>query len=204
MVPPSPNVVRQRGQVSADERAEVLGQRGAVVWLTGFSGAGKSTIAFAVERALIDGGFMAFVLDGDNVRHGLCADLGFSAVDRDENVRRVGEVAGLMSEAGVIVIASFISPFREGRRKARLAAAPGRFFEVFLDTPLSICEQRDPKGLYEKARAGQIADFTGISSPYEPPLDPELVLASGTLALEACVEQVVDMLSDAGVLKAGR
>ena len=202
MVPPSPNVVRQSGQVSVAERAQVLGHRGAVVWLTGFSGAGKSTIAFATERALIDGGYLAFVLDGDNVRHGLCADLGFSDVDRDENVRRVGEVAALMSESGVIVIASFISPFREGRRRARVAAAPGRFFEVFLDTPLSVCEQRDTKGLYEKARAGKITDFTGISSPYEVPQSPELVLQAGTLPLEECVARLVDLLHDAGVLRA--
>lgn len=202
MVPPSPNVVRQRGHVTAEDRATVLGQRGAVVWLTGLSGAGKSTIAFAVERALTDAGFAAFVLDGDNVRHGLCADLGFSAADRDENIRRVGEVAALMAEAGIIVIASFISPFREGRRKARLAASAGHFFEVFLDTPLSVCEGRDPKGLYEKARAGTILEFTGISSPYERPEAPELVLPTGTLSLDDCVGRVVDLLGDGGVLKA--
>lgn len=200
MVPPSPNVMRQRGLVSAEDRARALGQRGAVVWLTGLSGAGKSTIAFGVERALVDAGHLAFVLDGDNVRHGLCADLGFSAADRDENVRRVGEVAALMADAGVIVIASFISPFRAGRAKARDAAGPERFFEVFLDVPLSVCEGRDPKGLYEKARAGKIAEFTGISSPYEPPVAPALVLATGTMPIGSCVDQVMDLLVRAQVV----
>ena len=147
-----------------------------MVWLTGLSGAGKSTLATAVEAALIRAGHAACVLDGDNLRHGLNADLGFSPEDRRENIRRAGEVAALFADAGLIVIAAFISPYRAGREAAREAIGAARFLEVFLDAPLAVCERRDPKGLYRRARAGEIAEFTGISAPYEPPEAPALTL----------------------------
>jgi bifunctional enzyme CysN/CysC len=149
------------------------------VWLTGLSGSGKSTVAARVERLLVDAGRPAYILDGDNVRHGLNADLGFSDDDRRENVRRVGEVARLMADAGVVVLVPVISPFRAGRDAVRAmhAAADVPFLEVFVDTPIELCEQRDPKGLYAKARAGELPGFTGIDSPYEPPASPELVLS---------------------------
>jgi adenylylsulfate kinase len=157
------NLTPQRGLVSDDERANLLGQRGAVIWLTGLSGSGKSTIAYALERRLIVDRHAAYVLDGDNVRLGLCSDLGFAPADRDENIRRVGEAAALFADAGVIVIASFISPYRAGRERARACAGVGRFIEVYLDVSVDVCERRDPKGLYRRARAGDIPEFTGIS-----------------------------------------
>ena len=174
------NVTAQAGLVSAAERRARLGRAGATVWLTGLSGAGKSTIAARVEQALVAAGRPAFVLDGDNLRLGLNADLGFGEADRVENVRRVGEVARLMAEAGVVVLVALISPFRAGRDAARAAhaAAGVGFHEVFVDVPLAVCEQRDPKGLYARARRGEVASMTGIDSPYEPPLQADLHLVS--------------------------
>jgi adenylyl-sulfate kinase len=174
----SPNVVWHPGTLSRDERWAASGLRGATVWLTGFSGSGKSTVAFAVERLLLDEGRPAYVLDGDNIRHGLNGDLGYSAEERDENVRRVSEVARLFADAGVIALVPLISPYRAGRDRARQAHATAGlpFLGVFVDTPLELCEQRDPKGLYAKARAGEITGFTGIDDPYEAPERPELVL----------------------------
>ncbi len=171
-----------------------------VIWLTGLSGSGKSTTAYALERALVDAGHLAYVLDGDNVRHGLNADLGFSADDRAENIRRIGEVAGLFADAGVIAIASFISPYRADRARAREVAGDGRFVEVYLDVPLDVCEQRDPKGLYAKARAGEIADFTGVSAPYEAPDAPELTLDTSALDPDGCAAAIVACLTKRGVL----
>jgi adenylyl-sulfate kinase len=191
---PASHIVRQTGDVTREQRARILGHQGAVVWLTGLSGSGKSTIGFALERTLCGAGHLAYVLDGDNVRHGLCSDLGFSTHDRDENVRRVGEVAALLADAGAIVIACFISPFVAGRAAARRAAGEGRFFEVFLATPLQVCEERDPKGLYRKARAGQIPEFTGVSSPYEPPDAPELLLHPDRETVAEDVQSVVALL----------
>lgn len=168
------NVTWHGGEVSRGERPH----RGATVWLTGLSGSGKSTVAVALERLLIAEGRPAYRLDGDNLRHGLNADLGFSATDRDENVRRAGEVAVLLADAGVAALVPLVSPYRAGRDRARSAhdAAGVPFVEVFVDTPIELCEQRDPKGLYAKARAGEIADFTGVDAPYEAPESPELIL----------------------------
>ena len=198
----SRNITRHHGHVSVQERAALLGHRGAVVWLTGLSGSGKSTLGYALERRLIGGGHAAFVLDGDNLRHGLCRDLGFSAEDRDENIRRVGEVAALFAEAGVIAIASFISPYAEGRQRARERAGSDSFVEVYLDTPVEVCERRDPKGLYKKARAGEIPNFTGISAPYEVPEEPTIRLDTDALDVEACVDRVMRHLQDGGFLPA--
>jgi bifunctional enzyme CysN/CysC len=168
------------------QRWEALGVRGATIWFTGLSGSGKSSVAAEVERLLVARGTATYLLDGDNLRHGLNADLGFSAADRDENVRRVGEVARLFADAGVVALVPLISPYRAGRDRARALhdAARLTFLEVFVDTPLAECERRDPKGLYKKARAGELANFTGIDDPYEPPLDAELTLrpSDGTVA----------------------
>ena len=174
----SPNVVWHPTEFSRNERWASLGLRGATVWFTGLSGSGKSTIAYELERLLVVSGQPAYVLDGDNLRHGLNADLGFAASDRDENVRRVGEVARLFADAGFVALVPLISPYRGARDRARRAhdVAGLRFIEVFVDTPIDICEARDPKGLYRKARAGEIIGFTGIDDPYEPPAHPEVVL----------------------------
>jgi bifunctional enzyme CysN/CysC len=174
----SPNVVWHESEVPRDERWRAAGVRGATVWFTGLSGSGKSTVAGAVAALLVGRGVLSYVLDGDNLRHGLNGDLGFGADDRAENVRRVGEVARLFADAGVVALVPLISPYRAGRDHAReLHAAAGLpFVEVFVDTPLEVCERRDPKGLYAQARAGKITGFTGIDDPYEPPLHAELVL----------------------------
>jgi bifunctional enzyme CysN/CysC len=161
-----------------------------VLWFTGLSGSGKSTLANALDRRLHAAGFHTVMLDGDNVRHGLNRDLGFTDADRVENIRRVAEVARLMADAGLIVLVSFISPFRAERAMARARSAEGEFVEVYVDTPLAECERRDPKGLYAKARAGQIANFTGLDSPYEPPEAPELVVRTAEERLEASVERL--------------
>jgi bifunctional enzyme CysN/CysC len=176
--PRSPDVTWHHGHLSRAERWQAAGLSGATVWLTGLSGSGKSTVAAAAERLLLEEGRPAYVLDGDNVRHGLNGDLGFSAHDRHENVRRVAEVARLFADAGVIALVPLISPYRAGRERAREAheVAGLTFVEVFVDTPIEVCEQRDPKGLYAKARAGEIKGFTGIDDPYEAPAAPELVL----------------------------
>jgi bifunctional enzyme CysN/CysC len=181
------NVVRHEGHLGREERWAALNARGAVVWLTGLSGSGKSTVAFAVERQLVAGRQPAVVLDGDNLRHGLNADLGFSEVDRRENIRRVAQVAVLFAEAGVVALVPLISPYRSSRDAARSDAETASlpFIEVFVDTPIEECERRDPKGLYAKARAGEITGFTGIDDPYEPPLRPELVLDGGDVELQA-------------------
>ena len=180
------------GEIGRDERPS----RGATVWLTGLSGSGKSTVAARVERLLVGAGRPAYVLDGDNVRHGLNADLGFSDDDRHENVRRVGEVARLMADAGIVVLVPVISPFRAGRDQARAAhqAAGLPFVEVFVDTPIELCEQRDPKGLYAKARRGELTGFTGIDSPYEPPLHPDLVLTPADGDPSAQAERILEVL----------
>lgn len=186
------DIVWHPGEVGRDERPS----RGATVWLTGLSGSGKSTVAARVERLLVEAGRPAYVLDGDNVRHGLNADLGFSDDDRTENVRRVGEVARLMADAGIVVLVPVISPFRAGRDGARAAhdAAGLPFVEVFVDTPIELCERRDPKGLYAKARRGELSGFTGIDSPYEPPLQPDLVLTPGDGDPSAQAERILELL----------
>lgn len=178
---------------SYDDRARRNGHYGGVFWFTGLSGAGKSTLATLVERELFSRGYFTYVLDGDNVRHGLCADLGFSPEDRAENIRRVGEVAALQAEAGILTLTAFISPYQEDRNRAR-QASPQRFHEIHVKADLETCEQRDPKGLYKKARDGQIQDFTGIDSPYEPPVNPELVVDTQNNDIDVCVKQVVDYI----------
>lgn len=190
----SKNITWTRGKITPQERARQNQHSGCVVWLTGFSGAGKSTIATELERELFSQGKHAWVLDGDNIRHGLCSDLGFSPEDRKENIRRIGEVAKLFAEAGFVCITAFISPYRSDRDLARRIAPDGKFIEVYVNVPLEICEQRDPKGLYAKARAGEITQFTGISAPYEPPTKPELELRADKLSPTQCVAVILERL----------
>ena len=190
----STNVVWQNYAIDRAGRAERMGQRPCMLWFTGLSGSGKTTIAGLVERGLAERGCHTYLLDGDHVRHGLCSDLGFSAADRAENIRRVGEVGRLMTDAGLIVLSAFISPFRAERALVRKLMAPGEFIEVFIDTPLQECERRDPKGLYKKARAGQIRLFTGLDSPYEQPESPELRLDTLAASAEACAAEVIAYL----------
>lgn len=197
----SENIYWNRGKVTPDQRALRNGHPGCVVWLTGLSGSGKSTIAIELERQLFNLGRQACVLDGDNMRHGLGSDLGFSHEDRKENIRRAGEVAKLFADAGVICITAFISPYRSDRELARAIAPQGKFLEVYLNAPLEICEQRDTKGLYAKARAGEIKEFTGISAPYEPPLQPEIELPTGHQTVGECVATILAQLN---ALSAGR
>lgn len=194
------NTVWHHATVTRARREAQNGHRGAILWFTGLSGAGKSTLAHAVEEELHQKGCRTFVLDGDNVRHGLCGDLGFSAKDRVENIRRIGEMAKLFMEAGVIVLTAFISPFRVDRERVRGMVEHGDFIEIFCDSPIEICESRDVKGMYKKARAGQIADFTGISSPYEAPENPELIVNTGTADLDTCVRQVVGEIMQRGII----
>lgn len=188
------NLTWHHATATADDRARVFGQRPATIWLTGLSGSGKSTLACALEIALLDTGKFAYVLDGDNVRHGLNRDLGFSHADRSENIRRIAEVAHLMNEAGLIVISAFISPYRDDRDLARRIVGNARFVEVHLATPIATCEARDPKGLYARARRGEIADFTGVSAPYEAPEAPEIRIDTTDCAPDAATGIVVDYL----------
>lgn len=194
------NLTWHLSRIAPADREALLQQRGCVVWLTGLSGSGKSTIAFGLEEELVRVGHLAFVLDGDNIRHGLNRDLGFTAADRDENIRRIGHVAAIIAQAGLIAITAFISPYTRGRQAARQAAGKDCFFEVYLNTPLAVCERRDPKGLYKKARAGEIADFTGIDAPYEEPQHAELVLETAKLTPPECIGQIMTMLRDRNVL----
>jgi adenylylsulfate kinase len=187
------NITRTEGKVARETREQMLGQRGCVVWLTGLSGSGKSTVSRALEERLIADDRLCYVLDGDNLRHGLNSDLGFEAKDRHENIRRVAELSALFVDAGLIVITAFISPYRADRDIARRLAGRGRFVEVYLDVPLNVCESRDPKGLYRKARAGAIKDFTGIDHPYEKPENPEVTLKPD-MSLAANVEAIVSRL----------
>lgn len=197
----STNIVWHKASVSASERTAQKGHKPCVLWYTGLSGSGKSCIANAVDRMLFERGCHSYVLDGDNVRHGLNKDLGFDDASRVENIRRITEVANLMTDAGLIVGTAFISPFVADREQAR-SLATADFIEVFVDTPLEICEQRDPKGLYKKARAGDIPHFTGISSPYEPPVAPEVHLRTASLSVEEAASQVIDALISRGVIDA--
>ncbi len=195
------NIVWHTPNVSKNDRSGQKQQKPCILWFTGLSGSGKSTVANALEQRLFELGHHTYLLDGDNVRHGLNKDLGFTDADRVENIRRIGEVAKLFVDAGLIVMTAFISPFTSDRDMVRSLVAEGEFLEVFVDTPLSVCEARDPKGLYKKARAGQIKNFTGLDSPYEPPLAPDLVLDTSALSLEKSVEAVLVLLRDNGYLK---
>jgi adenylyl-sulfate kinase len=192
---PAANIFWHSGKVSAELREEKLGHCPATVWLTGLSGAGKSTLAYELEKTLLGEGRSCFVLDGDNLRHHLNRDLGFSAADRKENIRRAAEVARLMNQAGLIVITSFISPFREDRAMARTIIGEDKFIEVHVCTSATVCEERDPKGLYAKARAGKIPDFTGISSPYEAPAFPALSVDTGMLTLDQATRALYEHLA---------
>ena len=198
----STNIAWHEASVDRAERARARGHRSAILWFTGLSGSGKSTLANAVNAALFKRGLATYVLDGDNIRHGLCKDLGFSDADREENIRRIGEVAKLFLDSGVIVLTAFVSPFRADRDKARALVEDGDFLEIHCDAALDICESRDPKGLYAKARAGQIKEFTGISSPYEAPENAELKIDTGGQALQESVEIVIRALQDRGVIAA--
>jgi len=196
----STNIAWHHASVDRAARAEQRGHRSAILWFTGLSGSGKSTLANAVNQALFERGLACYVLDGDNIRHGLCKDLGFSDADREENIRRIGEVSKLFLEAGVVVLTAFVSPFKADRDRARALVSAGDFVEIHCAADLTVCEQRDTKGLYAKARAGEIKEFTGISSPYEAPESPELRVDTGRGSLEQSVEQVLAYLSQAGVI----
>jgi adenylylsulfate kinase len=198
----STNITWHAGHVTRKDRERLLRQRGATLWLTGLSGSGKSTVAVAAEAALVERGHLAYVLDGDNVRHGLNKNLGFSPEDRTENIRRIAEVAKLFTDCGALVLTSFISPYRADRDAARAIFGEGDFIEVYVSTSLETCEARDPKGLYQKARAGQIPEFTGISAPYEAPERPELVLDTGLLSVEESVATLIRYLEGKGYLAA--
>ena len=191
----TPNIRWHNATITREDRQIQGGHKSVILWFTGFSGSGKSTLAHAVEKDLYDLGCRTYVFDGDNLRHGLCADLGFSKKDREENIRRIGEMSKLFIDAGVIALTAFISPFQADRERVRKLVAEGDFIEIYCHCPLEICEQRDVKGLYQKARQGKIAEFTGISSPYEAPEDPELVIDTANQPLEAGVENIMQYLA---------
>jgi adenylylsulfate kinase len=199
----SNNVVWHHHPVDQSLRAAQKEQQPAVIWFTGLSASGKSTLAGALEDVLTEQGYHTYLLDGDNVRHGLCGDLGFSDADRKENIRRVGEVAKLMADAGLIVMAAFISPFRADRQIVRDIMPEGQFIEVFMDASLDVCRERDPKGLYEKALRGEIKQFTGIDSPYEAPEQPDVYIDAGGLSIPEGLNILLDHLNRCGMLKAG-
>lgn len=199
----SPDTVWHNATITRFHREQLNVHRSVVLWFTGLSGSGKSTLAHAVEDRLFQLNCRTFVLDGDNVRHGLCADLGFSAGDRSENIRRISEAAKLLVEAGVIAMTAFISPFQSDRQRARSIFPHGDFIEIFCDASLDVCEQRDVKGLYRRARTGEVKEFTGISSPYEAPVNPELVVRTGELPLGDCVAQVIAYLAQRNILSGG-
>ena len=196
----STNITWHAGQVSRQDREKLLGQRGCTIWLTGLSGSGKSTIAVAAEKALAQKGRLTYILDGDNIRHGLNANLGFSPADRTENIRRIGEVSKLFTDAGIIVFTSFISPYRADRDAVRKIMGEGDFIEAWVQASVDTCESRDVKGLYKKARAGEIKDFTGISAPYEEPLKPEVVLDTNGQSVDQSVATLVAYLQKNGFL----
>ncbi len=194
------NIVWHAGHVTRADREKLNGHKGFTLWFTGLSGSGKSTVAVAVEKALAERGVKTYILDGDNVRHGLNSNLGFSPEDRTENIRRIGEVSKLFNDAGLVALTAFISPYRADRDKVRALMAEGDFLEVFVDCPVEECEKRDVKGLYAKARAGQIKEFTGISAPYEEPTKPELVLPTHQLSEQQSVEKVLGYLEEKGYI----
>lgn len=190
----APHVVWHQGVVSRVDREQLNGHRGFTLWFTGLSAAGKSTLAVAAEKALFNNGYRTYVLDGDNIRHHLNKDLGFSARDREENIRRIAEVARLFTDCGIINLTAFISPYRQDRLMAKQLCQPGDFIEIYVDCPLGVCEERDPKGMYKKARQGVIKEFTGINAPYEPPENPEIYLRTDLAPVAACVGQIMSYL----------
>jgi adenylylsulfate kinase len=196
----STNVVWHHATVTRERRQQQNGHKSVILWFTGLSGAGKSSLAHAVEEQLYQLGCRTFVLDGDNVRHGLSGDLGFSDSDRKENIRRIGEASKLFLEAGVIALTAFISPFRAEREMVRTLVPHGEFIEIYCRADIAVCEQRDVKGLYKRARAGEIKDFTGISSPYEEPVSPEITVDTGTKPIKDCVNEVIALLRKRGIL----
>jgi bifunctional enzyme CysN/CysC len=198
--PVSQNIVKSSSLVSAKDRRKLMGQKGVTIWLTGLSASGKSTIARQLEKQLVERGNPCYILDGDNVRHGLNRDLGFSMEDRQENIRRIAEVAALMNDAGVIVITAFISPYRQDRQSAREVIGDQAFIEAFVDTPIEICEQRDPKGLYKKARAGEIRQFTGVSDVYEAPANAEITLPTASLSPAEAANLIIEDLKSRSVI----
>lgn len=196
------NITWHEGHVSREEREALLSQKGVLIWMTGLSGSGKSTVAYTLEHALVQRKHLAYVLDGDNIRHGLNKNLGFSAEDREENIRRIGEVANLFADTGVITITAFISPYRKDRDLNRELLGEGDFIEVYCKAPLDVCETRDPKGLYKKARAGEIKGFTGIDDPYEEPLKPEIVLETDKLSPQEAAVLLIERLEQMGKIPA--
>jgi adenylyl-sulfate kinase len=194
------NIVWQRHNINRTNRAEQKRQKPCILWFTGLSASGKSTTANAVEKKLFELGHHTYLLDGDNVRHGLNKDLGFGDADRVENIRRIGEMSKLFADAGLIVLSAFISPFRSDRKMVRELVSEGEFVEIHMATPLSVCEERDPKGLYKKARQGNIKNFTGIDSAYEPPVSPEITLNTAECDVEACAEQVIQYLREKHII----
>jgi adenylylsulfate kinase len=196
------NITWHEGHVGRGERNHLLGQQGATLWFTGLSGSGKSTLAFTLEHALVQRGRLAYVLDGDNIRHGLNKNLGFEAADREENIRRIGEVAKLFADCGVITLTSFISPYRKDRDAVRALHVAGKlpFIEIYVNTPITTCETRDPKGLYKKARGGELTGFTGIDDPYEEPLQPEVKIDATSTSPAQAAEQLLTYLEKQGIL----
>jgi adenylylsulfate kinase len=195
------DIVWHHATITRAHREKLNVHRSAILWFTGLSGSGKSTLAHAVEEKLYELNCRTFVLDGDNVRQGLCSDLGFSVEDRSENIRRISEAAKLLVESGVIAMTAFISPFRADRQKARSIFPHGDFIEIFCEASLDVCERRDVKGLYKRARAGEVKEFTGISSPYEAPANPELIVRTGELELDDCVAQVIEFMEQQNIFK---
>ena len=196
------NIVRHEGHVSRDERERKLKQKAVLLWLTGLPSSGKSTIAYTVEHALVNRGHLAYVLDGDNIRFGLNGNLGFSAEDRTENIRRIGEVGKLFVDGGFLTLASFVSPYSADRDAVRELMGEGDFVEIFIDTPVEICEERDPKGLYKKARTGEISNFSGISDPYEVPEKPEMIIKTADRTPEEAAVLIIEMLEKSGKIQA--
>ena len=197
----STNIKWHHGKITREDRVALMKQKGLTVWLTGLSGSGKSTIAVELEHALLENGHQAYILDGDNIRHGLNKNLGFSPDDRSENIRRIGEGAKLFTDANIITVTAFISPYRADRDNARRLQKPGEFIEVYVKCPLEVCEERDTKGLYKKARAGEVKEFTGISAPYEEPENAEMIIDTSEMNLEQSVRAILKYLEEKGYIK---
>ena len=195
------NIKWHHGKISKEDRTKLMKQKGVTIWLTGLSGSGKSTIAVEIEHALLENRHQAYILDRDNIRHGLNKNLGFSPEDRSENIRRIGEVSKLFTDANIITITAFISPYRQDRDNARKLQKEGEFIEIYVKCPLDVCEQRDTKGLYKKARAGEVKEFTGISAPYEEPVNPELTIDTSKMSIEESTRAILNYLEQKGYVK---